>query len=64
MDNTDISQIHSLLNNAKNIILSNLNMTSIRNKSDNLREIMKQNVDVLAVAETKIQVSFPSALIK
>ena len=64
MANTDISQIHSLLNNTKNIILSNPNVTSIRNKSDNLREIMKQNVDVLAVAETKIQVSFPSALIK
>ena len=64
MANTDISQIHSLLNNTKNVILSNPNVTSIRNKSDNLREIMKQNVDVLAVAETKIQVSFPSALIK
>ena len=36
-------------------------MNSIRNKFANLREIIKQNVDVLAVVETKIDASFPSA---
>ena len=36
-------------------------MNSIRNKVENLREIIEQNVDVLAVAETKIDASFPSA---
>ena len=36
-------------------------MNSIRNKFENLREIIKQNVDVLAVAETKIDASFSSA---
>ena len=33
----------------------------MRNKFENLREIIKQNVDVLAVAEAKIDASFPSA---
>ena len=46
--------------NFKNVILSYLNVNSIRNKLENLREINKQNVDVLAVAETKIDASiFP-----
>ena len=36
-------------------------MNSIRSKFENLREIIKQNVDVLAVAETKTDASFPSA---
>ena len=38
-------------------------MKSITDKSENLREIIKQNADVLAVAETKIDASFPSAQI-
>ena len=37
-------------------------MNSIRNKVENLREIIEQNVDVLAAADTKIDASFPSAL--
>ena len=59
----DISQILKglRLSNPKNVILSYLNVNSIRNKFENLREIIKQNVDVLAVAETKIDASFPSA---
>ena len=59
----DISQILKglRLSNPKNVILSYLNVNSIRNKFENLREIIKQNVDVLAVAETKIGASFPSA---
>ena len=36
-------------------------MNSIRNKFGNLREIIKQNVDVPAAAETKIDASFPPA---
>ena len=60
--NTDISQIlkRIRLSNPKNVILSYLNVKSIRNKFQNLREIIKQNVEVLAVAETKIDASFPS----
>ena len=52
--NTDLS-------NLKNVIMSCLNVNAIRNKLENLREIIKQNIDVLAVAETKIDASFLSA---
>ena len=61
--NTDISQILKglRLSNPENVILAYLNVNSIRNKFENLLEIIKQNLDVLAVAETKIDASFPSA---
>ena len=36
-------------------------MNSVRNKFDNLRETIKQNVYVLAIAENRIDTSFPSA---
>ena len=54
--NSDISQIIEglCLINPKNVILSYLNVNSVRNTFDNLPEIIKQNVDVLA------DVSFPS----
>ena len=58
--NAEISRILSglRLNNPENLTLSYLNVNSIRNKFDNLQEIIKQNVDVLAVAKTKIDASF------
>ena len=61
--NADISQILKglLLSNPKNVILPYLNVNSIRNTCDTLREIMTQNVDVLAFAGTKIDASFPLA---
>ena len=61
--NADISQVLKglLLSNPKNVILPYLNVNSIRNTCYTLREIMTQNVDVLAFAETKIDASFPLA---
>ena len=55
--NTNISQILKglRLRNPKNVILPYLDVNSIRNKFENLQEIIKQNVDVLAVAETKTE---------
>ena len=46
--------------NPSNVILSYLNINSIRNKFDHLKEFCN-SVDVLAVAETKINQSFPKA---
>ena len=40
---------------------SYLNINSIRNKFDNLKLIIEENVDILCVAETKIDKSFPTA---
>ena len=61
--NTDIAQILKglRLSNPKNVRLSYLNVKTIRDKLENLQEIIKQDVDVLAVAETKTDSSFPSA---
>ena len=49
------------MHNHSNIIVSYLNINSIRNKFDNLKLIIDQNVDILCIAETKIDESFPTA---
>ena len=56
--NTDIAQILKglRLSNPKNVRLSYLNLKTIRDKLENL-----EDVNVLAVAETKTDSSFPSA---
>ena len=49
------------LNNPKNVIFSYLNINSIRNKMGSLREVVMENVDILAITKTKIDESFPTA---
>ena len=49
------------LNNPKNLIFSYLNINLIGNKMGSLREVVMENVDILAIAETKIDESFPTA---
>ena len=44
----------------RNIILSYINLNSIRNKLDNLSMMISDNIDILVIAETKIESSFPS----
>ena len=51
----------SHLDNPKNIIFSYININSIGNKFENLCEIIENNVDVLSIAETKFDSSFPNA---
>ena len=50
----------SHLDNPKNIIFSYININSIGNKFENLCEIIENNVDVLSIAETKFDSSFPN----
>ena len=45
----------------KNITIGYLNINSIRNKIDDLRVIINGNVDILIIAETKLDESFPTA---
>ena len=47
--------------NPKNIIFSYINTNSIRNKFENLCDIVGNNVDVLSIAETKLDSSFLNA---
>ena len=47
------------LNYPSNVILSFININSIRHKIDQLMEFAKGNIDILAIAETKLNKSFP-----
>ena len=42
-----------------NLILANLNINSIRNKFEILKDLMTNNIDILILTETKIDQSFP-----
>ena len=46
-------------NNSKKIIISHLNINSVRNKFDFLADIVKENIDILMISESKLDVSFP-----
>ena len=48
------------MHNHSNITLSYLNINSIRKRFDDLKLIVNENVDILCIAETKIE-SFPTA---
>ena len=49
------------IHNHSNITFSYLNINSIRKKLDYLKLIINENVDILCIAETKIDESFPTA---
>ena len=55
--NTDLKTLRCSF--PKNVILSYININSIRNKLDNLQSIINNTVDILAIAEPKIDDSFP-----
>ena len=46
-------------NNSKKIIIAHLNINSIRNKFDFLADIIKDNIDILMISESKLDDSFP-----
>ena len=45
--------------NLNKLIFANLNVNSIRNKFDSLVDIIKDNIDILMISETKVDDSFP-----
>ena len=47
--------------NLNNIIIGNLNVASLPGKIDELRLIVKNNIDILVLTETKLDDSFPTA---
>ena len=49
------------IQNSRNIIFSYLNINSIRYKFDNLKTIINENLDILCIAESKIDKSFTTA---
>ena len=49
------------IHNYSNITLSHLNLNSIRKNFDDFKLIINENVDILCIAETKIDEFFPTA---
>ena len=47
------------LKNLKRLIIGHLNINSIRNKFDALKQIIKNNLDILIVSESKLDHTFP-----
>ena len=47
--------------NPNRLIIAQLNINSLRYKFDSLVEILRSNVDILLISETKIDSSFPTA---
>ena len=47
--------------NPSNLNFAYLNVNSIKNKLENLIEIINENVDIFTIAETKLNGSFPTA---
>ena len=59
---TNIENIRS--KNPNRLIIAQLNINSLRYKFDSLVEILRSNVDILLISETKIDSSFPTAQFK
>ena len=49
------------LNNADSLIIGHLNINSLRNKFEMLREIPQDKLDILLISETKVNSSFSSS---
>ena len=49
------------LQNVNCLICAQLNINSIRNKFESLREVVSTNVDILLICETRLDSSFPRA---
>ena len=45
----------------KNIILSYINVNSIRNKLDDLKFLLGKSLDIICISETKLDETFPTA---
>ena len=65
-DNNDPSDTPSILRNLKlkninRLVLGHLNINSLAGKFDQLKALIKRNIDILVLAETKIDSSFPNA---
>ena len=58
--NSDMySNLENIRNNSsKKIIIVHLNISSVRNKFDFLADIVKDNIDILMISESKLDDSF------
>ena len=47
------------INNINRFAIGHININSLRKKIDSLQEIIKGNLDILIISETKLDTSFP-----
>ena len=58
----DENVLHIVKNkNPNRLIIEQININSVRNKFEMLKELVKENIDVLLISETKIDKSFSTA---
>ena len=62
-DKVDLDALTALssirVENLKNVTIGQLNINSLRNKIHDLAELMKGNLDILVITETKLDYTFP-----
>ena len=59
--NCDIDILQSIrIRNIGKVIVGNLNIASLPNRIDELRDIAKDRIDILVLTETHIDASFPT----
>ena len=49
------------IRNLNNIIIGNLNVNSVPNKFEQLKDIFMQHIDIIVLTETKLGDTFPTA---
>ena len=49
------------LTNANKIIIGHLNINSMRNKIEDLKYLIAENIDILLISETKLNNTFPES---
>ena len=49
------------LTNANKIIIGHLNINSVRNKIEDLKYLIAENIDILLISETKLNNTFPES---
>ena len=57
--NPDLRSITLRKENLNKLIIAYLNINSLRNKLEFLKEQIQDNIDILMISETKIDASFP-----
>ena len=48
------------INNLSRLVIGHLNINSLRNKFESLKQLIKGNIDILVITESKLDESFPS----
>ena len=57
-----LSEIKNLrLRNVNKVIIGNININSLPNKFEQLKELVIKHIDVLVITETKLDDSFPTS---